>query len=158
VPILVFAFPPLREIRLRFILNSTQDLNLLLQFLFFSFDQAMFQAIRPPFWAIEEKTSLTLIQNLVNLKYLDHLLFSTTNAGYFYFGRVTNFDSKFSNRYNPFLTVQQFKHSTLLEVVWATFPSVIILLILVPSILLIYSIDEDLDPEFTIKVVGHQWF
>jgi len=55
-----------------------------------------------------------------------------------------------------FLTVQQFKHSTLLEVIWATFPSIVILLILVPSILLIYSIDEDLDPEFTIKIIGHQ--
>lgn len=44
----------------------------------------------------------------------------------------------------------------MLEVIWASFPSTIILLILVPSILLIYSIDEDLDPEFTIKVIGHQ--
>jgi heme/copper-type cytochrome/quinol oxidase subunit 2 len=91
-------------------------------------------------------------------KYLDNLLFGATNAGYFYYGRVSNFDSALTTKYSPFLTVQQFKHSTLLEVIWATFPSIIILLILVPSILLIYSIDEDLDPEFTIKVVGHQWF
>jgi len=32
------------------------------------------------------------------------------------------------------------------------------MLILLPSILLIYSIDESLDPKFTVKVIGHQWF
>jgi len=87
---------------------------------------------------------------------LDHYLFGATNDGYFQYGRVTGYDSPLTYKHSPFLTVQQFKHSTLLEIIWATFPSAIILLILVPSILLIYSIDEDLDPEFTIKVVGHQ--
>jgi len=87
---------------------------------------------------------------------LDDLIFSATTNGYYRFGRAANYSSILGYKYSPFLTVQQFKHSTLLEIIWATFPSVIILLILVPSILLIYSIDEDLDPEFTIKVVGHQ--
>jgi cytochrome c oxidase subunit 2 len=29
---------------------------------------------------------------------------------------------------------------------------------LLPSLYLLYSTDEDVDPSYTIKVIGHQWF
>jgi hypothetical protein len=32
----------------------------------------------------------------------------------------------------------------------------IVLLILAPSLYLLYSIDEELDPNVTVKVIGHQ--
>ena len=57
-----------------------------------------------------------------------------------------------------FFESQDFKHSTLFEFIWAFFPTYIILSILVPSLYLLYSLDEDLDPAFTIKVIGHQWY
>jgi heme/copper-type cytochrome/quinol oxidase subunit 2 len=57
---------------------------------------------------------------------------------------------------DDFLTVQSFKHSSRLEYVFAAFPTIIIIYILVPSLFLLYSLDEDLDPKMTIKVVGHQ--
>jgi len=56
-------------------------------------------------------------RTICTMKYLDVLLFSATNIGYFYFGRTSNFDSPLTYQYSPFLTVQQFKHSTLLEVI-----------------------------------------
>jgi cytochrome c oxidase subunit 2 len=59
---------------------------------------------------------------------------------------------------DDFLTVQSFKHSSRLEYVFAAFPTIIIIYILVPSLFLLYSLDEDLDPKMTIKVIGHQWF
>jgi cytochrome c oxidase subunit 2 len=59
---------------------------------------------------------------------------------------------------DDFLTVQSFKHSSRMEYVFAAFPTIIIIYILVPSLFLLYSLDEDLDPKMTIKVVGHQWF
>jgi len=37
-------------------------------------------------------------------------------------------------------------------------PTSIIASILWPSILLLYSSDDDLDPIITIKVIGHQWY
>lgn len=55
-----------------------------------------------------------------------------------------------------FLNVRKFKHSLFFEFTWAIFPSVIILLILIPSMLLLYSLDEELDPAFSVRVVGHQ--
>ena len=59
---------------------------------------------------------------------------------------------------DTFLEAHEFKHSTAFEFVWAFFPSVIIISILVPSLYLLYSLDEDLDPKLVIKVIGHQWY
>lgn len=136
------------------------NLNFFSNFFLSNSDQAIFkEGAMVPYWANKNSTNnVAFFREIWTQKYLDNLLFGATNAAYFHYGRTASFNSALTTKYSPFLTVQQFKHSTLLEVIWATFPSVIILLILVPSILLIYSIDEDLDPEFTIKVVGHQWF
>jgi cytochrome c oxidase subunit 2 len=37
-------------------------------------------------------------------------------------------------------------------------PSVILIIVALPSFALLYSIDEIIDPSLTIKVVGHQWY
>ncbi len=57
-----------------------------------------------------------------------------------------------------FLAIQKFKHSFFSELIWAIFPTIIVVLILAPSLYLLYSIDEELDPMLTIKVIGHQWY
>jgi len=52
-----------------------------------------------------------------------------------------------------------FRHSGFLEFLFALFPSTIILLILIPSLNLLYSSEDTiLEPEYTIKVIGHQWY
>jgi hypothetical protein len=79
--------------------------------------------------------------------YFDFFLYHYTNEGTFFFDDDSNF-----------LIVQNFRHSTKFEYVWASFPTVIIIFILIPSIFLLYSLDDDIDPVFTLKVIGHQWF
>lgn len=54
-------------------------------------------------------------------------------------------------------------HSTLLEGqvlewVWTIIPAVILLQIAIPSLLLLYMLDESLACCLTLKVVGHQWY
>ncbi len=49
-------------------------------------------------------------------------------------------------------------HSTELEVLWTIVPSVILALIAAPSFVLLYAMDEVIDPTMTIKVIGHQWY
>ena len=56
------------------------------------------------------------------------------------------------------LEVEKFKENLLLEYIWAIFPSMVIILILIPSLYLLYSLEENMDPKYTIKVIGHQWF
>jgi cytochrome c oxidase subunit 2 len=49
-------------------------------------------------------------------------------------------------------------HGTVLEIVWTVTPSLILMVIAIPSFALLYSIEEIVDPAMTIKVIGHQWY
>ena len=51
-----------------------------------------------------------------------------------------------------------FRHHTLVEVIWTYIPAVIILLTMVPSLSLLYFIDELVDPKLTVKIIGRQWY
>ena len=53
---------------------------------------------------------------------------------------------------------QNVVHGTVLEIVWTVLPSVILIIVALPSFALLYSIDEIIDPALTIKCVGHQWY
>jgi len=53
---------------------------------------------------------------------------------------------------------ENFTHSSLLEIVWTILPAVVLVIIAIPSFTLLYSLDELIDPEITLKVVGHQWY
>jgi cytochrome c oxidase subunit 2 len=54
--------------------------------------------------------------------------------------------------------VDNFTHSTTLEIVWTVVPAIVLMVIAVPSFALLYSMDEMLDPAITLKVIGHQWY
>lgn len=47
---------------------------------------------------------------------------------------------------------------TVIEIVWTVVPAIILLFIAFPSLQLLYSMDEVVDPSLTIKAVGHQWY
>jgi len=45
-----------------------------------------------------------------------------------------------------------------LEIIWTAVPGIILLCLAVPSIRLLYKIDEIVDPQVTVKAIGHQWY
>lgn len=49
-------------------------------------------------------------------------------------------------------------HGPLVEFIWTLVPAIILVFIAFPSLRLLYWIDEILDPQFTIKAIGHQWY
>jgi cytochrome c oxidase subunit 2 len=49
-------------------------------------------------------------------------------------------------------------HGTTIEIAWTVAPSLILVLIALPSFALLYSIDEVVDPAVTLKAIGHQWY
>ena len=51
-----------------------------------------------------------------------------------------------------------FTHHPILEIIWTIIPALILIVIAIPSFSLLYSVDELVEPLFTIKVVGHQWY
>ena len=49
-------------------------------------------------------------------------------------------------------------HGTTIEIIWTVLPSLILIVVALPSFALLYSIDEIVDPALTIKCIGHQWY
>ena len=45
-----------------------------------------------------------------------------------------------------------------LEFIWTLFPSIVLLLLAIPSFGLLFSVEKISAPELTIKVIGHQWY
>lgn len=52
----------------------------------------------------------------------------------------------------------KFSHNSPLEIIWTILPAVILLFIAIPSFALLYSLDELIDPQLTVKIIGHQWY
>lgn len=55
-------------------------------------------------------------------------------------------------------TSERLTHAATLEIIWTIVPALILIVIAIPSFSLLYSIDEIIDPLYTIKVIGHQWY
>ena len=49
-------------------------------------------------------------------------------------------------------------HQTTIEIIWTLIPSFILIFIAIPSFGLLYAMDDVVDPEITIKTIGHQWY
>nr|BAK64129.1 cytochrome c oxidase subunit II [Protanguilla palau] len=45
-----------------------------------------------------------------------------------------------------------------IEIVWTILPAIILILIALPSLRILYLMDEVNDPHLTIKAIGHQWY
>ena len=73
-------------------------------------------------------------------------------VGYVMWSTVYNFEQSV----NP--TPNRVQHGTRLEIIWTVTPAIILMFVAVPSFALLYSVDEIIDPEMTLKAVGHQWY
>jgi cytochrome c oxidase subunit 2 len=49
-------------------------------------------------------------------------------------------------------------HGQTIEIIWTVIPAIILMFVAVPSFSLLYSVDEIIEPEITIKIIGHQWY
>lgn len=49
-------------------------------------------------------------------------------------------------------------HGNLIEVIWTIAPALILWVIGLPSLKLLYKMDEILDAELTVKAIGNQWY
>jgi cytochrome c oxidase subunit 2 len=64
----------------------------------------------------------------------------------------------FNEDKNSLKNVQKFSHSSVLEIVWTILPAIVLLFLAIPSFALLYSLDELIDPDITLKTIGHQWY
>ena len=115
---------------------------------------------------------ISVEQKLIN--FLDFYFFTNKQVFVFYFLIFNNFflsDYRFMNFGNfnlNFSTLSREKfdysrisnvtHSVGLEILWTFLPALVLFFIAIPSFMLLYSLDEPFFPEFTVKIVAHQWF
>ncbi len=63
---------------------------------------------------------------------------------------------RYNAKKNP--VASQNTHNTVLEIAWTVLPVLVLVIIAIPSFRLIYYEDRTVDPDLTIKVIGHQWY
>lgn len=63
---------------------------------------------------------------------------------------------RFRKKANP--TPAKTTHNTMIEVLWTVVPTIILLVIAVPSFRLLYYMDRAVEPEMTLRVTGSQWY
>ena len=68
------------------------------------------------------------------------------------------FKATFTFHYTKNPIASKISHSTGLEIIWTILPAVVLGFIAVPSLALLYSTDEVIEPAITIKAIGHQWY
>nr|YP_008144639.1 cytochrome c oxidase subunit II [Cromileptes altivelis]YP_009364891.1 cytochrome c oxidase subunit II [Cromileptes altivelis x Epinephelus lanceolatus]YP_010145249.1 cytochrome c oxidase subunit II [Cromileptes altivelis x Epinephelus tukula]AGI78333.1 cytochrome c oxidase subunit II [Cromileptes altivelis]AGN92046.1 cytochrome c oxidase subunit II [Cromileptes altivelis]ARJ31561.1 cytochrome c oxidase subunit II [Cromileptes altivelis x Epinephelus lanceolatus]QQN90433.1 cytochrome c oxid len=56
------------------------------------------------------------------------------------------------------LTNKYILDSQEIEIIWTILPAVILIMIALPSLRILYLMDEINDPHITIKAMGHQWY
>jgi len=61
-------------------------------------------------------------------------------------------------RQKQYLDFSNLNHGTVLEIVWTLIPSIILFAIAIPSFALLYSMEEVLEPQMTIKIIANQWY
>nr|WHN64461.1 cytochrome c oxidase subunit 2 [Brachytarsina amboinensis] len=49
-------------------------------------------------------------------------------------------------------------HGQMIEMIWTIIPAIILLFIALPSLRLLYLLDDINEPSMTLKTIGHQWY
>lgn len=56
------------------------------------------------------------------------------------------------------LTNRLLLHGQTIEIIWTILPAIVLLFIALPSLRLLYLLDEINEPAITLKTIGHQWY
>lgn len=59
---------------------------------------------------------------------------------------------------NSLVQATSYTHDDTLETIWTLIPSVILIFIAIPSLLVLFALDEIGRPVLTAKAIGHQWY
>ena len=109
----------------------------------------------PDFWQFRLQDPASSIMEGI-LLFNKHLLFIIIMiivlVSWLLFNTIYSYD-EFSSRQST-----NFFHSNELEIIWTSLPALTLLTLASPSFSLLYSMDEISIPDFSIKVLGHQWF
>lgn len=80
------------------------------------------------------------------------------NIFYYFYFLINNSNKNMLDHRYLLLSGNKVTHGTLIEIVWTLIPSLILMLIAIPSFALLYSMDEIIAPGLIVRAIGHQWY
>jgi cytochrome c oxidase subunit 1 len=109
---------------------------------------------------------------------VSYLLYDTYNYGYYDLYKNKTMDILYPNlldklnlriykwwKYWPkkinliySLKYHKITHGSMIEMIWTVLPAILLIFIAIPSFILLYAMDELINPMLTVKVIGHQWY
>nr|UPL64975.1 cytochrome oxidase subunit II [Cleistostoma dilatatum] len=96
-----------------------------------------------------QDSSSPLMEQLI--LFHDHImLVLVLIVSFVFYMMSTLFSNLFINRY--------MLENQPIEIIWTSIPALILIFIALPSLRLLYLLDEVNDPSMTLKTIGHQWY
>lgn len=95
-----------------------------------------------------------VMERVHDFNYLIHIIIALIVI--LVFGLLTYIVYRYNARRNP--VPSKTAHNTVLEVFWTVMPVLALLVIVIPSLKLLYFEDRAETPDMTLKVTGHQWY
>ncbi len=111
---------------------------------------------QPTPWGIGFQPAASPVKAQIHWFHNDLLMPIITVITIFVLGLLVYVMWRFSASRNP--TPSRVTHNTTVEILWTVIPIVILVVIAIPSFRLLYFEDRAVDPEFTVKATGKQWY
>ena len=106
-------------------------------------------------WQINFQEPVTPVMEWI-VEFHNQLLILIVVLGVFVLGLLIYTMVKFNAKANP--KPKNVTHNTFLEIAWTVIPTLILVIMAVPSLKLLYFSDRTQDAEMTLEVMGHQWY
>lgn len=109
-------------------------------------------------WQMGMRPAASPVQEQI-MVFHDYMLILITVVSLFVLGLMIYVCIRFSEKNNP--KPSKTAHNTLIEVIWTVLPVLILIVVLVPSLKLLYFMDKseiEGKADLTIKVIGYQWY
>ncbi|YP_008475092.1 cytochrome c oxidase subunit 2 (mitochondrion) [Ogataea philodendri] len=116
-------------------------------------NNAIYNDVPTP-WAVFFQDSATPnMEGIVELhnNIMFYLIIILCLVSYVLFNSIIKFN-------NSNIIYKYMNHGQLIEIIWTSFPAIILLVIAFPSFILLYICDEVIAPAMTIKAIGLQWY
>jgi cytochrome c oxidase subunit 2 len=112
-------------------------------------------ADQPTDWQLDfQRPATPTMEKIHSLYYFMLMILSVIVV--FVFGLLAYTLVKFNEKANP--VPSKVSHNVLIEVLWTAIPVILLTIIAIPTFKIIYFANEVPEAEFTLKVVGHQWY
>jgi cytochrome c oxidase subunit 2 len=135
--------------------NKKKSMIMTRIFFFFSFLTSLLFGGKPKQWQIGfQEPSAPLMEEIDYVHNLMLVVLSSIGIIVTILLLVVIYRYRESRNPNP----AKFSHNTPLEIIWTVVPILVLIVILIPSIKILYVFDRAENPDITIKVTGHQWY